>query len=209
MQNSVAIGAVFPQSSGMRRLIVRRCLPLVVSLALVGLGCAHEPLVGVGDGPIRLEEGEGLLVVDIDADFRLTLLVIDGRRLWRNEYTRPLEVVRLEAGRYSMDRALEHSIDGSGWVYPLESIPGNDFEVVAGEICYPGTLVIERDQRARAYAARFVNRSGHVLQRLEQEHPKLLSAFPLSYTGPTKDDFLREYFAARRRLATDGAPDTE
>jgi len=177
-------------------LLVRHRLVTATALC-IALGCttARPILPGVDPG---LRPGEGLLVLDLDSDVRISSLACSGvlaaHDLPPGEH---LVLLAIDAGSYRWNR-VAFGLDGMLLLDFRRTEPWS-FRVEAGRISYPGQLVFRGAGRLwteRRLEARNINRSAMVFQRLRKLYPELLARYSIRYTGRHRDDFLERYTAA-------------
>ena len=187
------------------------CHRLVTAAALcIALACTTARPILPGADP-GLRPGEGLLVLDLVTDVRISSLACSGvlaaHDLPPGEH---LVLLAIDAGSYRWNRV---AFRGPGGVLLLDfrrTEPWS-FRVEAGRISYPGQLVFRGAKllwTAHRMEARNINRSAMVFQRLRRLYPELLARYPIRYTGRRRDDFLERYTAtlgAGRSAASRGA----
>lgn len=167
------------------------------------LACAPTALTPLRDGTVALDSDEGILIIDVDANFPIGLLRIGDREIRRLAMGPNVRAVRVPAGRYRFEFAdSERSLT---WTAPfqrygLDWLDGNQLDVRAGEINYPGRLILRVEHGSLWFSARLVNRSSAILPVLQARYPEMLRAHPLRYSGPTPDAFFDVYFDTRRAL---------
>lgn len=172
------------------------CHRLAAATALcVALGCTTARPILPGADP-GLRDGEGLLVLDLVSDVRISSLACSGVRaahdLPPGEH---LVLLAIKAGSYRWNRVAF----GGPQVKLLLDFGRKEpwsFRVEAGRISYPGQLVFRGAEllwTAHRMEARSINRSAMVFQRLRKLYPELLARYPIRYTGRRRDDFLERY----------------
>lgn len=194
---------------------------LVAQLGLMSalLGCgATRGIDVVSRGPgFQPSPDRGLMIVQIDSDIPLKRVMIDdyalcegvakGKHFW---------VVEMPAGKHSW-RGLETGANAGvaawyqfkgRWSGPHNFIKPDeeyDFEIVAGQINYPGSLIVRSDVMRRSSVAdlnvRVRNHSAMATRKLRQEYPELFGAYRIRYAGVRGDTFLEHWEEVRQRGA--------
>ena len=193
---------------------------VVVSLALAGCG-STRPIPVVFPGlPLSLAEDQGLLIVQIDTNSSIQRIsagasvvsenLPKGRHIW---------IASLPSGRYAWSE-VRIEFQGIRQIYR----PGQfkrlnehefEFDVVAGQINYPGELMIRTDPgsyhfdvyRGRAgyfwdISIRNRNHSAMAIRSLMKSHAMLLDEYPVRYAGSSGDGFLDFYGKEKARVRT-------
>jgi hypothetical protein len=171
------------------------CHRLVTAAALcIALGCATARPILPGEDP-GLRPGEGLLVLDLDTDVRISRLACSGVTA---AYDVPpgehLVLLAIDAGSYRWNW-VTFGLDGVLRLDFRRKEPWS-FRVEAGRISYPGQLVFRGAAllwTAHRLEARNINRSAMAFERLRKLYPELLARHPIRYTGRRRDDFLERY----------------
>lgn len=183
--------------------VQRRALPrmdairvsAICALGALSIACASYRAVDPTSGPLELGDDEGLVVLHVaPADVPIDALYLsgvavdvpgaDGEQIW---------LVATSAGRHRIRGFRARDLHGNLWTYllPLET---TGFEVVSGQINYPGLLEVDRPSPfvfvGEPLRYRLVNRSAVMLEQLEERHPEILARYPLRYTGRGVDRFL-------------------
>jgi len=179
-------------------------------LLLLPLGCAHFRPVDPTDPDFVLPEGRGLLVLHVQTDWAIESLHVTGY-----EVGGPLEpgthlwFVTATPGRHHFSKIRMEFELGRAYSRFPDKTGTFGFDVEAGQINYPGRLILEDVTRvglghimAPAWSElglrrRVVNRSAELLADLERDHPVLLERYPLRYTGHGVDRFIEAYEKAR------------
>jgi hypothetical protein len=181
----------------------------ICALGALSMACASYRVVDPTSGPIELADDEGLVVLHVaPADVPIESLYLsgvavdvpsgDGERVW---------LVVTSPGRRSIRGFRARDPHENLWTYLLpEDTTG--FDVVAGQISYPGLLEVDRPPSPFVFVGeplrfRLVNRSAVMLELLEERHPEVLARYPLRYTGRGVDRFL-ESLERLRSAARDG-----
>jgi len=172
---------------------------LAVVASTVLLGCASFRAVDPTRDRIDVGSDEGLVVVVVETDVTIDSLTASGGKLVGPlPPGRHIHFVVARAGRYRFDRIWRRL----GYYRPYYNLLGDaddfGFEVRAGQINYPGALLIEGAGRYPHIAIRLTNRSGMLLREMERDHPRLLEQWPLRYTGRGRDRFLQALEKRRR-----------
>lgn len=174
-------------------------------------GCATHRMEVVFPGvAIELGENEGLLILHVDTDVELERVSLRsdvvatdlpaGDHLW---------IVRMPAKRFSWQRisfGKEAGRRRDVLVTRLEGVDDDEFEfdVLAGHINYPGTLIVRSTsvpgwQRGWVWI-RNRNHSAMAIRALLKSHPRLLESMPIRYGGTSGDEFLQFYTEERNRV---------
>jgi len=155
----------------------------------------HSVTTTAGQVAARIPRGETAWLVELPAGTH------DWRRVQPAESTGTKKAIRLI--EYRQLRRFDD------WVWDDEYT----FDVVAGQVNYPGTLVVESDPSARSESlccwVRVRNQSATAVRAVLDEYGALLEGFPLRHGGAGKDGFLRHYSEVRDRLYGHRAKDAE
>ena len=189
----------------------RPALPAALALALLACAGACSTLrpIETGTQPVELRDGEALLVLHVYTEVPLESIRLGGHRY--RTFLLPGSHVVLFAGPPGR-RRFERVWSGL-YSWDVRDQPeGGEFEVRAGQVNYPGMLLVEqvgpRDAWSDGWLGfRFANRSMMVRSELERRYPGLLERYALRYTGPGRDRFLEELDAARAAACTTCAPE--
>jgi hypothetical protein len=142
---------------------------------------------------VAMKKGDGLLVIDLASEIRVENLQLAAWvRVGPLDPTQRYHILSVPPGRYSW-RTVE--VSHYGYWYRLYRSPDGErreFDVVAGQINYPGQLQLRRAGPGMIHFG-VSNQSAHALADLEQLVPDLLTRHPMVYTGFQRDDFLLEY----------------
>lgn len=202
-------------TSGCRRATGPRSDGLLLLIALLLVGCAGAPLAAVRPGPFEpLAADEGYLVVQIGTSLAIREVEAGGLVIARDlQPGEHLWLTRVKAGRYRFSSVRLGSVgQGSPVLRPKSFGVWNqrefDFDVKAGEVNYPGHLLVRfYDRRLGAgagIAVRNRNHSAMAIRALSKTHPELIAAHPLRYAGYSGDQFLEFYTRERDRLKKSG-----
>jgi hypothetical protein len=194
-----------------------RIAPFILIALALGLlsGCASTTLeVYPPVGAEPLGPDEGLLILHIETEVPLAsislpwaLAVSDlpkGRHLW---------IVRARAGTYRWKKLhLAREVGSEGylnlddyrvmrrvknWVWDDEF----RFDVEAGQINYPGHLIIRSNDVSRSagsgYSVRNRNHAAMAIRQLLESHPEVLRRYSIRYGGSGEDEFLEYYTRVR------------
>ncbi|MCR9096547.1 MAG: hypothetical protein NXI30_20165 [bacterium] len=169
----------------------------------------------MGRAPLAPDKGYVLLhvVTDIPIEYvtisggRIAEALPRGSAAW---------LIELPAGRYAWRRikpaastGTQHLIDLSDyralrrvedWVWDDEY----EFDVIAGAVNYPGTLIVNSDPASRSSRyccfVRVRNRSAIDLRAVLDDYGAIIDRFPIRHGGAGKDRFLSHYSEVRDRL---------
>jgi hypothetical protein len=183
----------------------------VIALGILAVGCAGAPPTPVAPGASEpLADDEGFLVIHID-----TAVTVEKVRAGPIEVARDLPageyvwIIRAKADHYRWDGIrLAAQLQGSSTIRPE---PGGvlnekefDFSLEAGQVNYPGHLLIELVSPSAGIGSgvsiRNRNHSAMAIRKLAKTHSKLLAAHPIRYAGSSGDGFLEFYTQERDRL---------
>lgn len=194
------------------RVSARLSIPLMVALGILAAGCAGAPPTPVAPGASEpLADDEGFLVIQID-----TAVTVERVQAGALEVARDLPageyvwIIRAKADRYRWDGIrLAAQLHGDSTIRPEPAGVYNekefDFSLEAGQVNYPGHLLIELVTPSAGIGAgvsiRNRNHSAMAIRKLAKTHAKLLAAHPIRYAGSSGDGFLDFYTRERDRLA--------
>ena len=187
--------------------LFRTTASAIAAILCVGLGCV-SPVVPIDPGqPVSLGEGEGLVVLHIDTDVKISLLrgstlnpvpfaedVPVGESIW---------MVRMQKGDYAWRRIEIEDREGTRRRYSIDSGPKYRFDVEAGVVNYAGELRVRLRTEDDTLFIDRRDRSGYALRRLRDSHASILAHHDLRYGGRTRHDFLA-YFTRARSAARGG-----
>ena len=196
------------------------CVAGLAFVALVLAACASpRPIpVVLPDLPLSLAEDEGLLIVQIDTNSSVARISAGASVISENlPKGRHIWIASLPAGRYAWS---EVRIEFAGLRNSYR--PGQfkrlnehefEFDVVAGQINYPGELVIRTDPDSfqfdvyRGHAGYFWdisirnrNHSAMAIRSLLKSHARLLDDYAVRYAGSSGDGFLAFYAKEKARV---------
>lgn len=194
----------------------------ILAAGLLLAGCASVRPLDLSADPPTLEKKEGILAVHITTDVALESVDTSAGTVARDVPPGDhVYFVAATAGSYRWTRFIR-SAHFYRYLYRLDTRDERlGFDVEAGSINYPGTLVVKRLPSRSAdgfvirgnqwLGIRTANRSAQAFRALERQHPCWLDAFPLRYAGSSRDEFLARYLELRRRRsvtsdASDPAP---
>lgn len=189
---------------------------VVFSFVVMTASCHAWALHQVDPGEMpRLEEGEGLLAVAVDASspvssakFRKVDALFTGDVLSRVPVGRTMQLYVVPAGRYQWTEVT--LVDTWSWrsSLKLKDDPEYGFEVKAGQITYPGELVL-RPMGWFKSGVRVSNRALPVIDWLQEKFPALSERYRFVYSGHYPDPFpefyRKEKAAASGQVDLDGA----
>jgi len=203
---SIEVGGIWIRTLR-RREKLRVMMASLLLVSFVASGCMTIGLDPIDPAlPIDLDEGEGLLVIQLDSDLPIKKMYMDmavmirplakGKHIW---------ITKIPQGWYSW-RSVE--IDGKGGPagrYELKrssySRPDElDFLVKAGAINFAGELIIRSAGRqGRRYWLSFRNRNhgAMALRELLRTHAEVLDVYPLRTAGTGDDSFIEFYVRER------------
>ena len=167
---------------------VRALVMGTMIMTVAAAGCGHGQIAAIPDAMVQLGPDEGLLLVHTKLEIEFERISIGGAWFEAPELGPKLQVFVLPAGEYRWT-----SFGIKRGAYRLdEDEPSFSFRVVAGQINYPGELVVESTaiNRGRFFTR---NRTAMVMGDLEQLFPRLNKWYPFAYTGFMQDDFLAFY----------------
>jgi len=187
--------------------MVRR-LGLTTMLACLLGACAGAPPAIVVPGAFDpLEPGVGFLVVQIDSDLGVERIQAGGIVMAQDLHAgRHIWLVRMKEGPYRWtDVRLVAAQSRDATIRPEAITVKNErefvFEVEAGQLNYPGEIVIRMRDPDRGIAAgvtvRNRNHSAMALRKLMKTHSELVAAHPARYAGWSGDEFLQFYTRER------------
>jgi hypothetical protein len=180
---------------------LRAILAALTLVAATGCGTMLTPLPA-GEA-VHIEPDQGVLVVETWSNSDIERLLLAGpdkslavHSLEKLPSGRHVHLVTLPAGEYRWSRIELPGSTFRGRMYPVFWDLANSEEwrlsVRAGQVNYPGALILRRS--AWSYLSyRLLNRSGELLDSLEELFPDLLSQYPVRYAGSERDDFLGFY----------------
>lgn len=202
--------AALGESAGGAGCGVRILFALVAWMAPLHAWALHQ--VDPGESP-RLEDGDGLLVVAIDASspvssakFRKSGTLFTGDVLARVPAGRTLQLYVVPAGRYQWTEVT--LVDTWSWhsSLKLDDDPEYGFEVKPGQITYAGDLVLRPMGWFRS-GIRVSNRALPVIDWLQQKFPALYERYRLVYSGHYPDPFPEFY--RKERAGAPALPDPD
>lgn len=184
---------------------LRRLLLFVLSFSVLTFTTPASAirLVDPG-GTVELAPDEGLLAVSFDT-LNEVKSVRFGRRggLIASGLLRDLEIGRtrrlfvVEAGDYQWSEVSVRFIFGDRARFDLSDDRELAFKVQAGRINYPGDLVFRMKGVSRA-DIHSVNRSLHVLDWIEKDHPQLHARYGFAFSSDYPDPF-PDFYASERK----------
>ncbi len=163
---------------------------MAVLMALF-VGSCGTTLQYIEDGPIALDDNMGLLVVHTNSDTTIDDISINSST-WiegipQGSHT---QMVALPEGEYQW-HVMRWTTRLGKVKWSLKDKPMFAFRVEAGQINYPGELVVTRRM---GYLEAFTrNRSAMLWNRVRQIYPDLIKNYPIKYTGFQRDDFFDYY----------------
>jgi hypothetical protein len=182
----------------------RSAIILAQAVVLCGLlSCAARVFQPVNvNGPVELAPDEALLIVHVDTDVAIHGLILNSRPVAQSlRKGQHVWMIRVREGSYRWKMIELGNQQRHRMKYRLESDEELRFEVKAGEINYPGELIVRSDSMTRsAYGALFVrnlNHSAMAMRALRGSYDSVLRSLPLRYAGLEGDAFL-EYYARER-----------
>lgn len=157
-----------------------------------------------------LAPDEGIVLFFIESNRSLQEISIAHRQKLRGIMMgSEVRVMVARAGSYRWDGAVEPRPMGSAR-FRFQWDDSARFEVEAGKVNYPGHLSLTF--AGNVLYVRVLNRSSEALDYLENSEPWLLDAFPVTFSGSSRDDFLVEFQRLLRahdqaeQGASDGTP---
>jgi len=207
--------------SGHRRIAILPLRLLVAQAAVLAISGCQTVMVPLPAGSdVQIAPGQGLLIVETDSNSDIETLRLaespygDGRRILKNIPSgHRVHLVALPEGNYRWVRIELPGLTFRNRSYPvrwqLERAEQWQVTIKAGQVSYPGMIVLHRS--AWSYLSyRVINRSGKLLQFIEESFPDLLAQHAIRYGGAGRDDFLEYYQETlRSRSFTNTAPDEE
>jgi hypothetical protein len=145
-----------------------------------------------------LKSDEGLVVLIIDINFRIAKISLgkEGKvfPVYSLKKLRPgsqMKIIKLPVGKYYWKEGRGYS---ANTIHTFEiGKELTSFEVKAGKLNYPGTLEFRgwlNERNDVVYQFNMLNNSTTVFTSLKEKYPKLLSKYPLTYSGKNPDPFL-------------------
>jgi dipeptidyl aminopeptidase/acylaminoacyl peptidase len=200
-QGAVRQAAQGRASRGVARLLASaRWLVLALCLGCALPAFADVREIAPGAEP-ALQPGEGLLLVEADADADLNWLQLvrlgedgddfDALRDAKAGVTTRL--IAVPAGRYAW-RAVGPR---GGKRYTFGNEEAEAFVVAAGKITYPGDMVLRTQGRSSGITFETANRGLRALDWLEARNPQLVRTAPFVYSGHYPDPFPAFYASER------------
>lgn len=183
---------------------------LLVSIALTIAGCSTSspPILLALDQTIRLEPDQGILIVEVDASEAVQRLVLQPTDRFASTIDledlapgRRARLLVLPGGLYrwsEIDMKGGEAVDGRQYptTWRIDSTDDHwHFSVRPGVVNYPGMLVLERvgPVHMRMYT---LNRSAQLIESVGGQGGRLVSDYPIAYSGRGRDDFL-EFYASK------------
>ena len=177
-------------------------------------GCATTLEVVEPGVPVPLGEGEAFLIIHIDTDVQLKNVSLEsgtiasqlpaGDHLW---------IIRTRARRSGwkrIDLEKEGNYRPHLFVGQMDVLNEDEFEfeIKAGAINYPGTLIVRTKNTFPAWpvyaiSVRNRNHSAMAVRALLETHRSLLESLPIRYAGSRGDEFLDFYTQERDRLRSE------
>ena len=196
------------------------CVAGLVFAALALAACASpRPIpVVLPDRPLSLAENEGLLIVQIDTNSNVQRISAGARVISENlPKGQHIWIASLPAGRYAWSEVRIEFVGLRNSYRPGQFKGLNEhefeFDVVAGQINYPGELVIRTDPdsyhfevyRGRSgyywdISIRNRNHSAMAIRSLLKSHSTLLDGYAVRYAGSSGDGFLDYYTREKARI---------
>lgn len=183
---------------------------LMVPLLLGSLMAGAVSKVDPGEVP-KLGPNEGFLMVDVDTTSRISAVrikkldsVLDAAVLPHVDIGRTQQLFIVEAGEYVWDE-LDLTTSSMRARYALGKDPEYHFRVEAGQINYPGDLIV-RPRTLEQTSFHLSNRALPLLDWLESQHPSLYRDYPFRYSGRYPDPF-PEFYRSQRASLPDSASD--
>ena len=192
-------------------------IALVLSLAGCGTTRGVE-VVSRAPGYV-LAPDRGLMIVNIDSDiplervslnrYELTGAIRKGKHFW---------VVELPAGKYSWESIETESNAGNAarfrfkgqWSKATRYISPDeeyDFEIVAGQVNYAGSLIVRSSRFYRssrgAPSRRVRNHAAMAVRELREKYLELYENYRIRYAGSRGDTFLEHWESVRRRARSE------
>jgi hypothetical protein len=147
-----------------------------------------------------LKADEGLVLLMVDVNFRLGKVSLskEGKLfpIYSFKKLRPgvqTKIIKLKIGKYYWKEGLGYS---GKYKYTLDIDKELSlFEVKAGKINYPGTLILKAENDTSRnnsifYSYNMINNSSAISSALENKYSDLLKKYPLVYSGKSPDPFL-------------------
>ena len=195
-------------------------LSLAGSAALLAAGCQTPMTPLPAGGEIHIEPDQGLLIVETLSNSKVELLRLSESN--RRQAThiledipegRQVQLVALPEGDYHWDRIELPGVVFNNRSYPmrweLDRAEQWQVSIKAGEVSYPGMIVLHRSKWSYL-SYRVLNRSGELLESINELFPGLFEQYPVRYGGAGRDDFLEYYRETlRSNRPTEAIPDQE